>query len=217
MKLRYAWIIGGVAAGLGTIGGIAIGVNLNESDAGRVMLNLGDLGTWVGAVVTALTALAAIGISIRAQADARKAEESRRRSEEESLQLQQRVWPQLIMFEIVSHGRLPCTIHSVHLVDDENHEKQVDLGFYYGEGKGPVRKRLECRDSLQIPIMTEKGFAREVFKTFDFHLGTRLSLSVRTSLGVHTGSDWILCDEVMDELRHAYQLKRTELPDPPLT
>lgn len=199
------WCGVGMASVIGFAAGVTAGVKMNPVLADRYLLSLGDLGTWVGAAVTAATAGVALWIS-------RKAEVAAKQSELETLELKHLVRPGLIMFEIVSHGRLPAYVHQVFVEHCDFPGKKVDLGFYFRAGNGPVRQKLEHREMLQIPILTNDSlFAAEVYKAFDWQVFEGLSLRIRTSVQEHSGDSFRLDSQVVDEISQAYKFKRPEL------
>ncbi len=178
---------------------------MNPALADRYVLKLGDLGTWVGAVITAMTAGVAIWISL-------KAEEKAKQSEIESLQLKQSVWSGFIIFELVSLGRLPVYISEVFIVHEDFPGKKVDLGFYFREGNGPVKAKLEHREPLQIGIPTgDSMLAAEIHKVFDWQVHDGLSLLIRTSMQEHSGKAYALSFEMVKEINDAYKLKRPDI------
>lgn len=199
----------GLALTLGLVAGVFVGINMNPALADRYVLKLGDLGTWIGAVITAITAGVAIWISLKAEAKAKQ-------SEVELLQLKQSVWPGFIMFELVSLGRLPAYINQVFIVHKDFPGKTVNLGFYFREGDGPIKAKLEHREALQIGIMTGNAMlGAEIHKVFDWQVYDGLSLLIRTSMQEHSGKEYALSFEMVKEISDAYKFKRPDIDGQP--
>jgi len=198
-----------LALALGLVAGVFVGINMNPALADRYVLKLGDMGTWVGAVVTAITAGVAIWISLKAEAKAKQ-------SEVERLQLKQSVWPGFIMFELVSLGRLPVYINQVFIVHEDFPGKKVNLGFYFREGNGPIKAKLEHREALQIGVMTsDSTLAAEIFQIFDWQVHEGLSLLIQTSMQEHSGKEYALSFEMTKEIDDAYKFKRPDIDGQP--
>lgn len=197
------WIMGvvvGAALLIGGALGIAIGVRLNPELADRYILNLGDVGTWFGALITAATAGIAIWISVRAESRAIQAEQAER----EDVELKQRVWPGLIMFEIVNMGRLPAFVQGVLIVHEEFPGRKIDLGNFYADGNGPITRKLEHREVLQIPLLTNDwSFAGALATTFESQDKHGMSLLIRTSVAEYSGDGFELSDEFYYEVNKA--------------
>lgn len=177
--------------------GVVVGINLNPTSATRYVLALdalawGSVGDWLSGGGS----LAAVVIALMSTRALSKAEV-------ESLQLKQEVYTGLIIFEIVSMGRLPVYIERVFVESSVTPGKRVDLAFYYGARKGPVRKKLEHRESLKIGIPTigkNETFAMEMSKTLGEGLETA-RVTVVTTIRTYQGKDFTISEKVSEEIR----------------